>query len=172
MVRTDSAAQVEIFGFRDSAFTNNRELPAHRWIPWIAGFSAQFVEDSIAKYLSPATKRACVLDPFAGVGTTLVAGYLRGLNVVGFEINPYAALASKVKLEAAQIDPGLLQASISAFQKFMNQSLSIIRNRHVISDNSILLRRTILRACSASLRLSVVSSAFPAYTISSFRYRA
>jgi DNA modification methylase len=31
-----------------------------------------------------------VLDPFAGVGTTLVESYRRGLNVIGFEINPYA----------------------------------------------------------------------------------
>jgi tRNA G10 N-methylase Trm11 len=42
-----------------------------------------------------------VLDPFAGVGTTLVQAFRRGLNVVGFEINPYAALAARMKLESA-----------------------------------------------------------------------
>lgn len=27
-------------GFSDSAFTENADLPVHRWVPWIAGFSA------------------------------------------------------------------------------------------------------------------------------------
>ena len=89
-------------GFRDSAFVKNRDLPIHRWVPWIAGFSAQFVGDCLSNYLPDNGKGDyCVSDPFAGVGTTLVQAYTQGFNVVGFEINPYAALASKVKLEAA-----------------------------------------------------------------------
>src|SRR6266478_745491 len=87
-------------GFRDPAFSKNREVPLHRWVPWVAGFSAQFVQDCLEKYL-PKRRRdqLWVLDPFAGVGTTLVEAYLRGLNVIGFEINPYAALAARLKLE-------------------------------------------------------------------------
>jgi len=46
-----------------------------------------------------------VLDPFCGVGTTLVEGQLQGYNTVGFEINPYAALAARSKLEAASVSP-------------------------------------------------------------------
>src|SRR5438093_11660970 len=34
-------------GFRDSSFSKNKNLPLHRWVPWIAGFSADFVEDAI-----------------------------------------------------------------------------------------------------------------------------
>jgi len=106
--------------FRDSAFSRNRELPLHRWVPWIAGFSAQFVDDALAKYISPRRKsRAWVLDPFAGVGTTLVQGYLHGLNVVGFEINPYAALASRMKLEGARISIREFERHISAYERFM-----------------------------------------------------
>jgi DNA modification methylase len=108
-------------GFRDSAFTKNRDLPVHRWVPWIAGFAAQFVDDCLSNYL-PANGNAhhWVLDPFAGVGTTLVQAYLRGFNVVGFEINPYAALASKAKLQAAtRIVPTALRAHIADFEHFM-----------------------------------------------------
>jgi len=91
-------------GFRDSAFTRNRELPLHRWVPWIAGFSAEFVADCLNKYLSPESRRnAWVLDPFAGVGTTLVEACASGANVVGFEINPYAVLPSRMKLEASRL---------------------------------------------------------------------
>ena len=76
----------------------------HRWVPWIAGFSAQFVDDTLARYIPNHSQRPIwVLDPFAGVGTTLVQSYLHGFNVVGFEINPCAALLSEVKLQAARI---------------------------------------------------------------------
>jgi hypothetical protein len=109
-------------GFRDSAFAKNKELPVHRWVPWIAGFSAQFVDDCLSKYLPDQGKSEyCVLDPFAGVGTTLVQAYVRGFNVVGFEINPYAALASKVKLGAAGISAAGLRAQIAGFEKFMRR---------------------------------------------------
>ncbi len=107
-------------GFRDSAFAKNKELPIHRWVPWIAGFSAQFVDDCLSKYLPREGKADyLVLDPFAGVGTTLVQAFTKGFNVVGFEINPYAALASKVKLGAAEINSAALRAQISGFEQFM-----------------------------------------------------
>src|SRR5437867_13409684 len=85
-------------GFRDSSFAKNKNLPLHRWVPWIAGFSADFVEDAIGIYLPAKNSSSWILDPFAGVGTTLAEAYLSGLNVVGFEINPDAALATKIKL--------------------------------------------------------------------------
>ena len=107
-------------GFRDPAFGRNRELPLHRWVPWVAGFSAQFVDDCLTKYLPPnGTRELCVLDPFAGVGTTLVQSFVRGLNVVGFEINPYAALASRTKLNAVMVGPAEFQRNIAAFERFM-----------------------------------------------------
>src|SRR5215467_4253150 len=38
-------------GFRNSSFAKNKNLPLHRWVPWVAGFSAEFVEDAIKNYL-------------------------------------------------------------------------------------------------------------------------
>jgi hypothetical protein len=109
-------------GFRDSAFAGNRDLPVHRWVPWIAGFSAHFVDDCLSKYL-PANGKTdrWVLDPFAGVGTTLFQAYTRGLNVVGFEINPYAALAVKAKLQAAKLNASTLRAQLHGFERFMSR---------------------------------------------------
>jgi hypothetical protein len=107
-------------GFRDPAFTKNREVPLHRWVPWVAGFSANFVQDCLTKYGAwSQNEKVWVLDPFAGVGTTLLEAYCRGLNVLGFEINPYAALATRLKLEAVQIRPSLLASRIKAFEAFM-----------------------------------------------------
>ena len=90
-------------GFGDTAFTKNREEPIHRWVPWVAGFSASFVGEILDSALVD-HEQLLVLDPFAGVGTTLVEGMRRGCDVVGFEINPYAALACTAKMEAVQHD--------------------------------------------------------------------
>ena len=90
-----------VAAFNDPAFMENRTAPVHRWVPWIAGFSGAFVNSVLAAYLGN-RKSAVVLDPFAGVGTTLIQSALQGHNVVGFEINPYAALAAKPALLCRQ----------------------------------------------------------------------
>ena len=90
--------------FRDPAFIANRETPVHRWVPWIAGFSRQFVQDGLARHL-PASGAGVVLDPFAGVGTTLIEADLAGHDAVGFEINPYAVFAARTKLGAHRLEP-------------------------------------------------------------------
>lgn len=116
-------------GFRDSSFAKNKNLPLHRWIPWVAGFSADFVQDCISNYLPNATRQSWVLDPFSGVGTTLVEAFLSGINVAGFEINPYAALATKIKLKAIQISITNLSHEIIAFERFMERAESGLRKR-------------------------------------------
>ena len=116
-------------GFRDSSFAKNKNLPLHRWVPWIAGFSADFVEDAIKAYLPDTNPERWVLDPFAGVGTTLAEAYLGGLNVVGFEINPYAALATKIKLDARRISVRSLAHRIAAFERFMEKAESGVFKR-------------------------------------------
>jgi len=89
--------------FGSPAFSANRDIPIHRWVPWIAGFSASFVEDCVQCFL-PTKDKGLVLDPFAGVGTTLISAMRAGHDAVGFEINPYAAMASQSKTEAIDLD--------------------------------------------------------------------
>ncbi len=109
-------------GLRDAAASENKSLPIHRWVPWIAGFSAPFVEDAIKAYLPKAArKRHLVLDPFAGVGTTLVESLKAGHDAVGYEINPFAALATASKLKSVDVPPEEFTAEIDAF------SLSLLR---------------------------------------------
>ena len=54
-----------------------------------------------------------VLDPFAGVGTTLVEADLVGHHAVGFEINPYAAFAANLKLQAHRLPVAALRSTIA-----------------------------------------------------------
>lgn len=116
-------------GFRDSSFAKNKTLRLHRWVPWVAGFSAEFVEDCIGHYLPQASSHSWVLDPFAGVGTTLVESYMRGLNVIGFEINPYAALAAKLKVQALDIPLKPLRQEVTRFERFMQSVENGLRKR-------------------------------------------
>ena len=106
--------------FRDPAFISNRDAPIHRWVPWIAGYSKHFVADAIARY---ANGQGTVLDPFAGVGTTLVEADLAGHEAIGFEINPYAAFASQTKLNAHRLAPDSLRDAVKAFSAFMRRAL-------------------------------------------------
>lgn len=106
-------------GFRDPAFSENKTQPLHRWVPWIAGFSAQFVQDCFETFLKDRRKKSSlrVLDPFAGVGTTLVQAFLNGFDCIGFEINPYAALACKAKLNSSKLDLETLEGWCLEYQK-------------------------------------------------------
>jgi len=104
---------------RDPAFAENKRLPIHRWAPWIAGYSAAFIDDVVDAYLpqDPARSQSgVVLDPFAGVGTTLVQAMLRSCRTVGFELNPYAALAAQVKVRAPFLDLPKLNALLRSFE--------------------------------------------------------
>jgi SAM-dependent methyltransferase len=107
-------------GFSDTAAAENKVAPVHRWVPWIAGFSSGFVADVFDHYLGE-REAATVLDPFAGVGTTLVEAQLRGWRSVGFEINAYAALACRTKLAAADVDPDALEEAIDRYREQVGQ---------------------------------------------------
>ncbi len=118
-------------GFGDTAFTKNREEPVHSWVPWIAGFSASFVGEILDRELGRVSKLN-VLDPFAGVGTTLVEGVRRKCDVLGFEINPYAALACQVKLEVLYRSPTVIRQAADRIESKLRSCL----RRNTWSPNS------------------------------------
>lgn len=107
-------------GFSDTAFSDNHKKRMHRWVPWIAGFSGSFVMDVIHD-AAPNGGRLNILDPFAGVGTTLVEAVWNGHRATGFEINPYAALACKLKSRAASYDLAGLASATDRFDDFADE---------------------------------------------------
>ena len=105
--------------YGEAASAHNKSLSVHRWSPWIAGFSGEFAHNAIAQYLPFPREDSLVLDPFAGVGTTLVEANRLGINAVGFELNPFAALVCKVKLTSGDIPLSELADSIAGYREFM-----------------------------------------------------
>lgn len=116
-LETDDKAQKS---FGDPAFIQNKEVPIHRWVNWIAGFSGTFVASSIARYLPIIDENTVILDPFAGVGTTLLEGFRHGANVIGFEINPFAALVAELKLRCAKIELNAVGTLVKQFYEYMD----------------------------------------------------
>ncbi len=129
-------------GLRDAAASENKSLPIHRWVPWIAGFSSKFVEDAINSYLPKrGRRRHLILDPFAGVGTTLIEALKGGHDAVGYEINPFAALVASAKINCLSVHPADLRDEIEAFQDSMHRFEEVIDRRwldgeteHLLSD--------------------------------------
>lgn len=104
------------FAFSDPVMSDNKSLPVHRWVPWIAGYSASFVDGVISSYL-PNRRAGVILDPFCGVGTTLLQAVRRGYDAVGFEINPYPALAARAKLGSPGVNLSELDSWLAELQK-------------------------------------------------------
>lgn len=76
-------------------FKPNKLEPIHNWYWYKEGYSKQFVELFLRRFRPK--KDSLVLDPFAGVGTTLLTCKEYGIPSVGFDVSPLTVLISKVK---------------------------------------------------------------------------
>ena len=104
---------------KDPTYSGNKRVSIHRWVNWIAGYSATFVTSVLDRFLGDAVRQATVLDPFAGVGTTNVEAMRRGFHTCGFELNPFAALAARCKIEVGRLDLDRFEAAIAQYEAFM-----------------------------------------------------
>jgi len=94
---------------RSSSFVDNMSLPVHRWFRYSAGFSAQWVEQEIKIALQQGEVK--LLDPFAGAGTTLIAGECCGVATLGVEAHPFVAKIARAKLAYSESVPQFLETA-------------------------------------------------------------
>ncbi|MBO3803916.1 MAG: hypothetical protein JTT11_08645, partial [Candidatus Brockarchaeota archaeon] len=78
-------------------FVPNKRLPIHNWFYFKEGFSRDFVALMFKEF---GLGEGCwVLDPFCGVGTTILTAKEEGLNALGVDVSPLFAFVSQAKVK-------------------------------------------------------------------------
>jgi len=77
-----------------------RNHAVHRWMNFTAGYSPEFVLQCLDR---DGVDGGRVLDPFSGMGTTLVAANSVGLDAIGFDPHPHAAMMCRAKTQSRSI---------------------------------------------------------------------
>jgi len=80
-----------------STFVHNMTLPVHGWYRFPAGFSAEWVE-TVVQSRKGLVDGLAFLDPFAGVGTAVLAAQKAGVRAYGMEAQPFIARIAQAKL--------------------------------------------------------------------------
>ncbi len=95
--------------FADSVvFRGNEASPVHGWFRFKEGFSAGLLLQLLTKFQYPQNVELRILDPYCGVGTTLLSAQLLDtfrINAVGIERNPFIAFVAQTKLNWPQLRP-------------------------------------------------------------------
>jgi hypothetical protein len=86
----------------------NLTSPVHRWFRYKESFSSDLLHHLLTLYPLPlgANTPFCLLDPFCGVGTSLLSAQLSQISIAstGIECNPFSAFVAKTKLAWPTID--------------------------------------------------------------------
>ena len=80
-----------------ATFVPNKKLPVYNWFYYKEGFSRDLVLELIRMF--NIKEEQTVLDPFCGVGTTLLASQESGINSIGFDVHPVSVFVSKTKTD-------------------------------------------------------------------------
>ncbi len=119
-----------------------REAPIHRWYYYKEGFSPLLPVKILERLGTAGT--GVVLDPFAGVGTTLLA--LRHVpsvtQLLGCEYSPFAHFVASSKLQALELDVQRLRVHSKRLSAFSADGRSLaIPNLSSLRDERIFARR-------------------------------
>lgn len=86
------------------SFQANKRTPFFRWLKYKESFSEQFVL-YILKHFKPSRQAPPqVLDPFAGVGTTITTARRLGWHATAIEMMPVGIAAIRARLTAESVD--------------------------------------------------------------------
>lgn len=119
------------------SFQANKEESIYRWFKYKEGFSSGLVKYFLTKY---SNKPGKVLDPFAGVGTTLFAGQALGWESYGIELLPVGTFVMEARQALCKIEPEELDKTIRNLWLELNKIDS-----HATHFNHISISYTITR---------------------------
>ena len=102
-------------------FIPNKKIPIYNWFYFKEGFSRDFVYLIIDFFKLGSDQ--WVLDPFLGVGTTLLACKEKSVNGIGVEVNPLFLFIANIKLADYNIEEIRTWSRWLFSQKFKKPSL-------------------------------------------------
>ncbi|NWG09247.1 MAG: hypothetical protein HXX80_02875 [Nitrososphaerales archaeon] len=111
-------------------FVPNKKVRIHNWFYFKEGFSRDFV--LLMMNWLRIRANSTILDPFCGVGTTLLASKEVGVNAIGVDASPLAVFVTQVKTEDYDLD----RIRSSARELFSKKS-----ERHDIKGLSDLIKK-------------------------------
>jgi hypothetical protein len=112
-------------------YVPNKKLPLYNWFKYKEGFSRELVVQLIREFGLQAGET--VLDPFAGSGTTLLAGKEFGIHGLGIDMLPTAVFVAKAKLtEWTDID-ALLQSALQLTSAPFREAKSSLPDVRIIN---------------------------------------
>lgn len=87
----------------------NESVAVHRWFRYKEAYSAHLLETVLALVGAEARKRLVLVDPYCGVGTSLLSAQIvpnRIRMAIGIERNPFVAFIARSKLSWRLISAG------------------------------------------------------------------
>jgi DNA modification methylase len=101
---------------RYMTFELSKEKPIHGWFWYKEGYAPELVRWAIDDFeKASGRKTETVLDPFCGVGTTLLAAKEAGIRSAGIDASTLAVFISKAKTQ--DYEPGELESALAFLNK-------------------------------------------------------
>ncbi|MBA6264280.1 DNA methyltransferase [Colwellia sp. Bg11-12] len=105
-------------------FSGNKNIPIARWFYYKEAYSPIVVEKFLRE--NQISEGQSILDPFCGVGTTLLECKKNGVNAVGFDMSPVASFVSNVKCN--NYDSKDVEFICDYMEQYFDDSLSPSKN--------------------------------------------
>lgn len=131
-------------------FTPSKSKPIYNWFFYKEAYSPEAVEYFLNKFqISSGT----ILDPFCGIGTTLLYSKFKGLNSIGYDASPLSVFASRVKCaDYSQEDISFAKETLQIFSERVSGAPPIIWKPELFQAHKIFSTQSltfILKARSA-----------------------
>jgi len=96
------------------SFQANKKNSFFKWYKYKEGFSADLVRYIISE---SGKEQGVLLDPFAGIGTSLFVGRSQGWEAIGIELLPIAIAAIEARLSAERVNPNAFRQQVDKAAK-------------------------------------------------------
>jgi DNA modification methylase len=106
-------------------FIPNKEVPIHNWFYYKEGYAKKLVEWAVKEF----SLEGPILDPFCGVGTTLLTAKQMGLKSIGFDASPLAAFVAEAKTRNYKTEE--LEKNLEEFSKLNPCQIGKFPNKQI-----------------------------------------